>query len=332
MSNLLRPEPQVRLGDWACSRPVRWERIDDVASRLVAAEVVAVPSVRVALCWILEYLQLRRHVHHVLVPRFVGRCILNALNRVALPVEVLTNRTRAVIPVHQYGFRQDLEAVRELCLARGIPYVEDSPFGLEPMEAPGEGSLAKVIGLSKSLPLLKGAVALSGDAELRRFLRIKREYASPWSWPLFAILASVRCGRFGSSHSTWAEIAYELYPKSGGDNGAFRANFLAALRRSDQFERTIGARIERLQRDLGERLRVPSTTRLGTFALLRAGEDPQPAGEVLRRLRFDSALYHFDAHRNLLDPEFEKVFLIPLNPRVPEETFGALVTGLTSIL
>ena len=325
-----RTEPPVGFRDYALPPGASWYDLDVKAAQVVGCSGIAIPSIRVAIGWTLEYLGCRRHADHVLVPYYVGRCILNSLGRFALPVEVPTERTRAVVAVNQFGFKQNLDEIKTQCEARSIPYIEDSPFGVEPNEALGPGSLAKFVGLSKVLPVLKGGFAISEDDDLLDFMRRKRAGWSIWSWPLLCMVASLRRGLKAPSYSVLADVAYELYVEAQGDNWALRGNFGRALNLAVHFSEQITSRLRRLESALGTRLMLPDASKLSSTALFIAGEDAQFVQSTLAAAGFESGSYHFDVRRNLFCPQYERVFLIPVGPRIPESTFEDLLAALTS--
>ena len=327
-------EPWVSWRDVHPLHRGRWEEVDREAARLIGAPGVAIPSVRMGICWTLEYLGCLRHADHVLVPRFMGRCILNAINRVAFPVEGPTPKTRAVIAVHQFGLRQELEQVAGECARRGLPYLEDSPFGLAPHEGPGPGSLVKLVGFAKVLPVLKGGFAMSTDEQLLQAFRAKRAMSSPWSWAVLAALTALRHRRRAAPASILAEIAYELYPASGGDNAILRGNVLSALRQADVYERVVQERLAVIQAQLGPRALRPDATRLAYVVpwLAEGDETLDRAVEaVFARHGFDATRYHVDVNRNLFAPDYRLAWLIPLNPSLPDRVFVPLIRDLRAL-
>ena len=325
-------EPSVRLTDVGL-RGASWADLDREASSLLGTPVTAVPSVRVGMCWALEFLGFRRHTDHVLVPPFLGRCILNSINRRAFPVEEITYRTRLAVVVHQFGFQQDLAAIEAQCRVRGLRYLEDSPSGLAHEETVGRGSLAKFIGISKILPALKGAFMLSEDDQLTQFVRAKRSESTFWSWPLLLFLMFLRCRRYGASYSVLAEVTYELYSASPGDNALLRGNVLRALRQLTDYEQIIRERVLLVGDRLHTRVLLPDATRLAyVVPLIQNADDEKAIRTVLTRHQCDASLYHVDMNRNLFDPDYQRVFLLPLNPRIPQSVFEALVQELSRVV
>jgi hypothetical protein len=309
----------------------RWDRIDEALSAVVGRGCVGIPSVRVGICWALEYLGYRRHTHHVLVPRFMGRCVLNAISRFALPVEVLTPKTGFVIVVHQYGFTQRLSEIHVECASRSLVYVENSPFGLAEKEELGPGALAKFVGLSKVLPVLKGGFVISADPRLLEFVRAKRAERSLWSWPVLALMAILRSRRRSVPYSVLGDVAYELYLEARGDNAVVRGNLLRGLERLADHERMALERMTLARQRLGSRVLLPDATRLAYVLPYVANGNEEEVESVFRRLGFDGTPYHFDVNRNLFESNYRRVFLIPLNPRIPQDAFESLAHDLSQV-
>jgi hypothetical protein len=308
-----------------------WDAVDRAASSALGSPVVAVPSVRVALCWIMQHLGYARHRDHVLVPRFMGRCILNALNRTAFPVEAQTPQTRLALVVNQYGLPQRLDEIGAACASRGLRYVEDRPAGIAISERLGPGSLAACIGFSKVLPALQGAAVLSHDDDLLQFCRTRRAETSPWSWALFVMLALLRRrSRVGAS-SVLAELAYELYLPARGGNAALRTGMIEALQQLDEYARRAGERLALLQERFAGRLLSPEGVRLPYVVPLLTGDGAPQVSDILARHGFDSQTYHIDVNRNMFNPAYEPACLIPLTPRIPETAFRALVGDLHAL-
>ncbi len=321
-------QPSVRLRDYRLGRGVSWESLDERVSRLVGAEAVAVPSVRVAVLWILEHLGLNRHADEILVPRFLGRCILNVLGRCALPVQSISSRTRVALVVHQFGFLQNLPMIESDLAKSRIEYVEDSPAGLDFKEGYGPRSLGRLIALSKFLPVLKGGIFLSPHPNLLEFLRRKRSGRSPWSWVIFPVLAYCRWRCLMPLHVGWADALYELYPLSPADNRFLRKNFCKGLERVESYQCVTERRLQYVSSRLGERALLPDLQRVTSIVPLVADGIEEKVRTILARHRMDSSLYHFDEATNLLHPQYRQMFLIPLNPTIPQEVFESLVADL----
>ncbi len=321
-------EPWIQLGDLRLFPQTSWDEIDARASTILGRSCLGIPSVRVGMCWVFDYLEFSRHRDHVLVPRFLGRCVLNALNRYALPVQRPTPETKAVVVVDQFGLKQDCSAISAECVARGYVYLEDSPYGLGETEKPGPGSIARLVGLTKVLPIVQGGLLISDDEGLLRFVKKKRSESSHWSWMVWSVMALLRCRRRAADHSAVAEAAYEMYWEGKGGNAWLRGNMSRVL---DQAERIAGSQAKRMAfvaSRLGDRVVIPDLKRFGYVMPFLPGDQLELVRSLFEREGFDAESYHVDIGRNLFAPQYLKALLIPLNPRIPQQTFERLVSGL----
>jgi hypothetical protein len=326
-------EPTVVLGDLLGGGTTDWEAIDSLASHWLGQPCLAVPSVRVGLGWSLESLGLSRHRDHVLVPRFLGRCILNHVNRHALAVEEPTSRTRMAIVVDQYGLRQDVVALRAEFNAHQWSFIEDSPYGVGENETLAPGSLARFIGLTKVLPVVQGGLLIANDERIARHVRARRqEVRRPAAWAVWTVMLTFRLRRYSPPHSALAEAAYELYNAIGGGNGTLRRNLRLAFEQIDAHTRQYAERMDAVTSALGEAGILPDLRRLCYVFPFLPGSIIDEARPVFRRCRFDDTLYHVDVRRNMLNPQYRQALLVPMNFRIPRQAFDALLNGLTTVL
>lgn len=320
-------DPPVGIGDHRLAG-ASWEDLDRAGAEAIGRSCLAVPSVRVALSWSLRHLRFSRHRDHVLVPRFTSRCILTTLARRALPVEEPTDRTRLALVVHQYGLRQDLDSISRQCTDRGWSYVEDAAYGPDLEEGLGPGCLARFIGLTKTLPVLKGALVVSEDESLLAALRHARTRSSPWALLVFGALSYLRAGRHvKNSNSQLAELAYEMYEAAGGDHRWTRGNILRGLARLDRFAAGSSSRRALAVATLGDRLVVAEKARTPYVGAWRA-QDLERAAAACARSGFPSDIYNIDMARDLFAPRYERAVLIPFNPRIPAQAFECLLDEL----
>jgi hypothetical protein len=331
VSGALPLEPWVTWRDLGVGRGGRWDDVDAVVSRLLGRPALGIPSVRVGLTWALEYLGLRRHRDHALVPRFMGRCILTALTHRVLPVEVPTDETRAVITVDQFGLRHDVAAVGAEARRRDWVLLEDSPCGIGADEAPSPGALARFVGLAKALPVVQGGAVVSDDARFAEFVRVKRRHAPVWGTVAWTLMVLVRARRRATGSSVIADLAYELYPHVGGGSARLRANVLSVLARLDAIAALHASRLRRLSEALGERVLLPDASRVGYVVPFLCDEIEPAAVEAFHAQGFDASPYHVDVARNLLAPRYARALLIPLSLRVPEAGFARLVDALAAL-
>ncbi|MBI4355002.1 MAG: hypothetical protein HY597_00945 [Candidatus Omnitrophica bacterium] len=332
MSAHLAFEPRVRWRDCLGASRVTWELLDAQASALIGCPGVVVPSIRVALAWLLEASGFVRWRDQVLVPRFLGRCLLTPILRHALPVESLTSSTRLMLVVHQFGCDQQLDEIWQMCRQHGIAYVEDSPGGLRETEGLGPGSWGRFVSLSKVLPILRGAFFITEDERWLALMRQRRQASHPAAWLLFGWLMRSRHHVHAPHDSPWGDTLTELQLMAAGGHALHRVNIQRGLAQLAQYSRLARQRLARAAAALGDHAVLPATTRLPYVVPIMAPEDSAAMEASLRAHGFDAMRYHFDRRHHLLEPDYQQVYLLPLNPTIPQTRFEAVLGDLERIV
>lgn len=95
----------------------------------------------------------------------------------------ITDRTRAVLAIHMFGYSCDIEALREICAERGIAIVEDcceAAGGTYPDGSPlGTASLAGCFSFfaKTQLPVGEGGIVVTDDDAAAERIRLLRSHA-----------------------------------------------------------------------------------------------------------------------------------------------------------
>lgn len=308
-----------------------WELLDEIASSWVGQPCLVLPSVRVGLCWALEAKGYVRHQDHVLVPRFIGRCILNSIGRFALPVETPTTKTRIALVVDQFGRRQDLKALKVRFQESNWSYIEDSPYGIGIDENAGEASMGRFIGLSKVLPIVQGALFVAGDESIRLSIIANRRNSSAWSLPVWLAMLYMR-KRYVSGYSDLADAAYEMYLAAKGGCGALRGNINSVFGKIDEIEFENKRRLTAVVESLGESVLVPDQARIGYVVPFLPGDAINLATKIFREFGFSDSVVHVDLDRNMMSPNYARCLLIPLHSKIPRANFEGLLKALKKLL
>lgn len=327
------PYPKVSWINHGFFKKICWSDIDGKIEGEFGLKGVAVPSVRVGICWVLEYFNYRRSENHLLVPKYLSRCILNAISRYAFAVEELTPQTAMVLVVDQFGFRQDIESIERVVLDKNLKYIEDSAAGISCKEDVARNSVGRIIGFSKLLPILKGGVLISPDKELVAFIRKKREEKKPiwYSWLIFLVLARLRSKAENVEYSALADLAYEAYLQSPRDNRLLLNNFFLGLGIIDRYAAATHERLSLISALLGKRVIYPDADRLAHMVLMPPEGREGEIGKIFDNNNFDTTAMHFDMNRNIFNPNYQRVFIIPLNPAIPMKRFNNLIKELSLI-
>ena len=100
--------------------------------------------------------------------RYVSACVTCTVFNHCRPSRVLTDRTRAIIAIHEYGYpHPELSALVHEARRRGIPLIEDCAHSLDSsLDGAPLGSFGDyaIFSLSKVAPVAAGGVLVSRDS------------------------------------------------------------------------------------------------------------------------------------------------------------------------
>ncbi len=103
------------------------ERVQEMLSEFFAKPVLLLNSARTGIHLALATHGVTRR-DEVLVPPFLGECVLNTINRTGFPALEFSPRTRALLAVHQFGYPQKMENIVPFARAHGLLLIEDCAF------------------------------------------------------------------------------------------------------------------------------------------------------------------------------------------------------------
>ncbi|HBR15960.1 MAG TPA: hypothetical protein DD723_10570 [Candidatus Omnitrophica bacterium] len=283
---------------------------------------------RAALVYGLRALGFNR-MDEILVPPFLGQCVLSALARTAFPAMTPSRRTKGVLVVHQFGYRQALDSIEREAAKNGWVVLNDcahtlfSSYEGEAVLAWGDFSVAS---FSKLYPCVLGGALFSRRAEM---IQTVREHQAG----------------LNSGHAHWVETAYEVLERVKRDPQmpgmefeidavyGYLPNLVAFPPKA--FAGLPSTKTEILE-DIARRKKLLNLIQsyFPTSVLRRPGSDVVPfavpvSGEaaVLERIsarireRFllDVPVLHFDFACNMLNPDYRQALMIGCHQSWTEE-------------
>jgi hypothetical protein len=286
--------------------------------------VVLLSSGRAGIRLILRALGFRRNQHNVQVPRFLSRCVINAITTHAFPVQG-SSGADATLLYHQFGFPQRWRPSGTV--------LEDIAHAF--FNGPSGGKrvwvgVAAVFSLKKFFPIsgLGGGLIIP-DAKLESRVREllastphddaeRRQWANSVVESAYGVSASA--GTAGLLETVYEYFLQFVRP----DETA-----LAGMPQSIEELRTIGElRLARINfcRSLLKDRGMPSgfwepEEVLVPFALPYFGNGDlvqlERADQVLRQYGVEAGVIHLDVARDQLHPEYKPCLLLPCHQQMP---------------
>lgn len=288
--------------------------------------VVLTSSGRSALLLILQELGFARYTHSVAVPRFISRCVLDAIIQTAFPVDAADSHAAdAAVHYHQYGFTQRVRPA-------GV-VIEDIAHAFFSVSEPDQPRTLAIFSLPKffsTASMVGGAVVT--DLSLAHRMRQRRDAAPSKSANalakeslIFRSSAEEGNGQRSLLYTARLQNSRIEDAELGGVPATRSEMSDVRRRRGEVMEALLTAAGRLIPSGWADMLRsqLPYAFPVSSseHVLARLNRDLQEAG-------IESDIYRIDVNRDMTHPRYEPMLLIPYSHLVPD----AALTDMERIL
>lgn len=296
-----------------------------------------------ALALVLRYLRhtgvLENKLSEVLVPDWLGYWVYNQIQEFAFPAKRLSERTKAILVYHQYGFPQDLDPILAYAHKHGLVVIEDCAHTLagtykgKPLGSFGDFA---IYSFSKFFfcSALGGVRSKAPDFPAYAKQQIlESSRTASFIKDLVKIFGEISLG-YGANPALDATnalvtMSYSLYGRAlrsapAGERLActkFQAEVSLRARRYQEFRH----RTDVLR--LCEHLPLEGIVPYVIPIRMPAGREA-PALRVMSEFGIHTGRYFFDMERNLLNPRFEPTLWVPCHSALSDDRFNHLTAAL----
>ena len=330
--------PYLRARDWhkvllPLKSPVR--RTEDLLTQYLGKPVILLNSGRTGIYLALAAGGMRR-VDEILVPRYLSQCVLNTINRTAFPTTQESERTKAILLLHQFGYPQRVEEVTQYAQDKGWLIIEDCAHSFASRyrgKYIGSFGDAAIYSLPKVFPTVFGGCLLTDD---RKILGFARAYMLKKRGCWRAILSNISMAAMFMSSGVWpektrnrlkplVEICYSQFTEFPGPN---RFMSRLALRATLGLEENARRRKENLGifkeyfLNNGYREELEEGCEVVPFLIPYFDDDEEKLVRIassLKEINVETEVLHFDIRRNMLEPEYRKCVPVPTHHGVSFE-------------
>lgn len=325
----------------AAESPEKDGRFFELASTRLGMEILPVSSGRAAAVSGLRALGLGR-MDEILVPPYLGQCVLSALLYTSFPAMTASSRTRAILVYHQFGFPQDIDAISKVAEARGWVIVNDcanSVFSMWGNDYVARWGDMTVLSLWKIYGCGLGGGLLVRDEEKRTRARAAldadRALHEVEAERVRAALLEARQDRDSASAVLTVAGVYGKLPLLG----ACPPGAVAAMPSSaEEIDADIGHRQTlwaRVRKAFSERVPQCDAEAVVPFAVPVVGEERDlrtVADRVRAELGFDCPILRFDFGMNMLEPDYRKALVIGCHSGWTEEAVDGICRIASGVL
>lgn len=294
---------------------------------LLGSKLVPLSCARAGMVLGLSSLGLKR-MDEILVAPFMCQAVIGALSRTAFPSMNISDKTKAIMVFHQFGFPQKMDEIIKEAKRKDWIVVNDaantifSTFQGKPLIDYGDFT---VLSFSKVYPCLLGGAFWTADRNL--FLKIQAQVASfqkshePYVLKAYDILRKYRDGLLGETQEAEIAAIYGFLP-TVVTFPKVSLQFLPAtkegIEKDNDRRRTllkIAAKYFSKQIPLCEGCDVIAT---GVPIAVPRNLELISAG-IKKVFNEEVPVLHFDYNRNMLKPDYRKALVIGFDASMTEE-------------
>jgi len=277
----------------------------------------------------------------VLIPEHISSCVVDAIKKVCKPTYNLSNKTRAMVVFHQFGYPQKMDEISKIAQEKNLMIVEDCAHSLSSRyKGVRIGSLgdAAVLSFSKIFPTILGGCLITDDKRILDFaLKYLRDNKSSFKkicQKLFLgpTLINAEAKNYLVHHifapivgMTW-KYFFDL-PNPSDMVCHLILDYLKDLDHYSRKRRT-NLQIMRARLGVGYHSELEDGCEVVPFAVPYLCSDPERMREELRRRNILVGVNYFDMNRNILSPNFKRVLALPCHQDLSPSNIEYLLDSL----
>ena len=267
--------------------------------------------------------KLRQKTDQVLVPEWMGYWVYMIMQKTCFPSQAMSPKTRGILAYHQWGFPQDMDALKTFCHRKGLFCIEDCAHAFMGYDQSGRrlGTIgdASIFSLAKFFPSVVGGAVYSRHRPLNAFLSGALDDRKTTLTDEVFRARQRYDERPTEVHQIEVERNYAVYDRLGYCPAPALAVAEREIREGALERRRA---ILGLFRDAFKPFRqTAKLLRLEVLPWVVPVFLPETAcrriAKRLNAMGIESGVYHFDVHRNMLKPSYKKCLVLPCHQDIP---------------
>jgi len=270
----------------------------------------------------------------ILVPPFLSHCVLSALSKTIFPVMTPSNRTKAILVFHQFGYPQQIKLLEEAAAKNEWKIVNNcvnAPFSSHENKKIIEWGDFAVVSFPKWYACnLGGGLATANPQILQKldetYEKLCKAHINRSNWAFDTLLKSKK-NPSGIEERFDVDAVYGILPELI----AFPSQSHALLPGTTQeIEDDIEHRkrlFALVQTRFPENIPEISECDVAPFAIPVSGDVDQleKFSVIIReKLQADVPVLHFDFKRNMLNPDYKKALVIGCHSQWTEDLVSSI--------
>jgi len=267
----------------------------------------------------------------ILVPPYLGHCILTAISRTSFPTMTPSKRTRAILVFHQFGFPQKMNEIESTARENDWIILNDCASTLF-TKVRGEflvhwGDFA-VVSFSKIYPCGLGGGLWTRQENILPLLLERSQYDRELASETFDFYLKIQKGFYGEKTPIKIQGLYGYIP----DIKSLATQAVNALPGTMELIQNDIERRKRIYKNaielFGERVPQQSDDEdVVPFAIPVCGDEKSLfllSETIMNRFNAVAPVLHFDYAQNMLNPDYRKALIIGCHGEWREDKVGQI--------
>ena len=280
---------------------------------------------------------LRDRTDQLLVPGGLGIPVYNTINKSCFPTTFFNKKVQGVLAYHQWGYPQNMDAIRQFCDEKKLFLIEDCAHAFESYyrgERVGTMGEVAIFSLAKFFPSVVGGAIYTKNESMRRFVtEAFRSDEKNLAKKVFVRRLAIDCS---PTKQNLIELErnyaiYDLLLACPAYSLAVARNEIAhgAIERRkhihERYRAVFGG--DAYPSSLADENVIPWVMPL----FFETGQCKKVVA-ALRKKNIKSDIYHFDVNRNMLEPRFAPCVPLPCHQGMSGEDVDLIIATVQKAL
>ena len=310
------------------------KKIEDTLTDIFDKKVFLLNSARTGIYLALKAKGFQR-TDEIVVPNYMGQCVLNAINHTAFPSSNFNQKTKGVLLLHQYGYPQKIDDIKKEIDNYFV--IEDCAHTIDSIykgKKVGEFFDCAVYSFPKIFSIPQGGCIISDDEDIIRCInnslkKTKRRLDLIQTYLFSLLLYKVQNTNKQSEELTMLiESIYSQMvhiPKIPKKIGKLFPNIDEINEYSKKRKKILKIFKENIGKEYFPTVENDTVVTPYFIPFIDSPDILKKIKSKLHKKDIDLPIYHFDKNRNILSPEYIKSFIIPTHQTIEWSVFEEII-------
>ncbi len=276
------------------------------------------------------------------IPQYISRCVIDTINKVCTPVFRLTDKTKAIILFHHFGYPQKMDEINKIIGDRQLLVIEDCAHSFDSQyrgKRVGTFGDIAIFSFPKFFPTILGGCLVTGDERILtyayNYLKSNRSF---WKEVYHNFILFFTIMNTGVKNSWIRYITSQIEIKNGqifhkipNPNKRVCRLFAEEFKdaRYSEKRRANYEFIKHQLRDCKYLAHLEEESEVVPFTVPYVCREPERIRSELQKFNILVGVeHHFDMNRNIFCPQYKEVVALPVHQYISQKEISYVLKTL----